>query len=205
MSRWSKIVFLEKLRPDLSVFKRLGKSESGSTAMEFGILAIPFFLIIVATIETFVAFAGEQLLESAVDSMSRKLRTGEITFNMGLPTDLNEAEFNTEFCNEISLMLSCDGIGTADQKLFVDLQTVTNYSSIDASVPKVTSANYSELDTSGFGYNPGGSGTINMLRVYYKWEVTTDVIRPYITNIRPSSGSEYYLMVATTAFQNEGY
>jgi Flp pilus assembly protein TadG len=205
MSRWNKIVFLGKLRPDLSIYKRLGKSESGSTAMEFGILAIPFFMIIVATVETFIAFAGEQLLESAVDTMSRKLRTGEITFNMGLPTDLNEAEFNTEFCNEIKLMLTCDGIGTADQKLYVDLQTVTNYASIDASVPRVSTANFSELDTSGFGYNPGGSGAINMLRVYYKWDVTVDLIRPYITNIRPSSGSEYYLMVATTAFQNEGY
>ena len=198
-------MFLGKLRPDLSVFKRLGKSENGSTAMEFGILAIPFFMIIVATVETFVAFAGGQLLESAVDTMSRKLRTGEITFNRGLATDLNEAEFNVEFCNEISLLLSCDGIGTADQKLFVDLKTVTNYSSIDASVPKVSSANFSELDTSGFGYSPGGSGAINILRVYYKWEVTADFIRPYITNIRPSSGSEYYLMVATTAFQNEEY
>ena len=186
--------------------KRIRKSESGSTALEFGVLAIPFFMIIVATVETLVAFAGEQILVNAVDKMSRQLRTGEITFNMGRTTDLTEAEFRELFCNEINIVLSCSNTISSDQKLFIDLKNVVNYSDIDVGIPKVSSADYAELDTSGFEYSPGGSGSINVLRVYYKWDVTVDLIRPYITNIRPGAeGSEYYLMVATTAFRNEGY
>jgi Flp pilus assembly protein TadG len=186
--------------------KRIKKSESGSTALEFGILAIPFFMIIAATIETLIAFAGEQLLVNAVDKMSRQLRTGQITFNAGQPTDLTEAEFRTQFCNEIKIVLSCSEVISPDQKLYIDLKNVVNYSDIDVGIPKVSAAEYSELDTSGFTYSPGGSGSINVLRVYYKWDVTIDLIRPYITNIRPGTeGSEYYLMVATTAFRNEGY
>ncbi|MEP2945026.1 MAG: TadE/TadG family type IV pilus assembly protein [Lentilitoribacter sp.] len=186
--------------------KRIRKSESGSTALEFGVLAIPFFMIIVATVETLVAFAGEQILVNAVDKMSRQLRTGEITFNMGRTTDLTEAEFRELFCNEINIVLSCSNTISSDQKLFIDLKNVVNYSDIDVGIPKVSSADYAELDTSGFGYAPGGSGSINVLRVYYKWDVTVDLIRPYITNIRPGAeGSEYYLMVSTTAFRNEGY
>lgn len=186
--------------------KRIRKSESGSTALEFGVLAIPFFMIIVATVETLVAFAGEQILVNAVDKMSRQLRTGEITFNMGRTTDLTEAEFRELFCNEIKIVLSCSNTISSDQKLFIDLKNVVNYSDIDVGIPKVSSADYAELDTSGFEYSPGGSGSINVLRVYYKWDVTVDLIRPYITNIRPGAeGSEYYLMVSTTAFRNEGY
>lgn len=186
--------------------KRIRKSESGSTALEFGVLAIPFFMIIVATVETLVAFAGEQILVNAVDKMSRQLRTGEITFNMGRTTDLTEAEFRELFCNEINIVLSCSNTISSDQKLFIDLKNVVNYSDIDVGIPKVSSADYAELDTSGFEYSPGGSGSINVLRVYYKWDVTVDLIRPYITNIRPGAeGSEYYLMVSTTAFRNEGY
>ena len=186
--------------------KRIRKSESGSTALEFGVLAIPFFMIIVATVETLVAFAGEQILVNAVDKMSRQLRTGEITFNMGRTTDLTEAEFRELFCNEINIVLSCSNTISSDQKLFIDLKNVVNYSDIDVGIPKVNSADYAELDTSGFEYSPGGSGSINMLRVYYKWDVTVDLIRPYITNIRPGAeGSEYYLMVSTMAFRNEGY
>lgn len=186
--------------------KRIKKSESGSTVLEFGILAIPFFMIIAATVETLVAFAGEQILVNAVDKMSRQLRTGEITFNMGRSTDLTEVEFREKFCNEINAILSCSTAITSDQKLFIDLKNVVNYSDIDVGIPKVSAAEYSELDTSGFTYSPGGSGSINVLRVYYKWDVTIDLIRPYITNIRPGAeGSEYYLMVSTTAFRNEGY
>lgn len=186
--------------------KRIRKSESGSTALEFGVLAIPFFMIIVATVETLVAFAGEQILVNAVDKMSRQLRTGEITFNMGRTTDLTEAEFRELFCNEINIVLSCSNTISSDQKLFIDLKNVVNYSDIDVGIPKVSSADYAELDTSGFEYSPGGSGSINVLRVYYKWDVTVDLIRPYITNIRPGAeGSEYYLMVSTMAFRNEGY
>ncbi|MEP2980141.1 MAG: TadE/TadG family type IV pilus assembly protein [Lentilitoribacter sp.] len=187
-------------------FKRIRKSESGSTAIEFGVLAIPFFMIIVATVETLVAFAGEQILVNAVDNMSRQLRTGEITFNTGNATDLTETEFRELFCNEINVILTCNAEITADQKLFVDLKDVVNYSDIDVGIPKVSTAEHAELDTSGFEYSPGASGAINVLRVYYKWDVTVDFIRPYITNIKPGTeGSEYYLMVATTAFRNEDY
>lgn len=187
--------------------RKIRKSESGSTAIEFGILAIPFFMIIFATIETLLAFAGNQLLQNAVDTVSRKLRTGEITFNMGRPaTDMNEIEFKAEFCKEISIMLSCDQLPSGGEKLLVDLQTVTNYASIDTDIPTVSNAKFSQLNTAGFGYNPGGSGTINVLRVYYKWGIILDLIRPHITNVRPEDGStSYFLMVATTAFKNEGY
>ena len=184
----------------------LGKSESGGTAIEFGILAIPFFMIIFATIETLVAFAGNQLLQNATDTLSRQLRTGEITFNMNRPTDLTEAQFKTEFCSQISLMLSCDQIAPGDERLLIDLQRVTDYASIDVDIPTVSNTAFAQLDSSGFGFNPGGSATINVLRVYYKWGIILDLIRPYITNVRPENGStSYFLMVATTVFKNEGY
>lgn len=204
---WSEIVALRIFSMRSLSFRKIGKSESGSTAIEFGILAIPFFMIIFATIETMLAFAGNQLLENAVDTMSRKLRTGQITFNMDRPTtDMSEVEFKADFCNEISIMLSCDQISSGDERLLVDLQTVTNYTSIDTDIPTISNASFSQLDASGFSYNPGGSGTINVLRVYYKWGIILDLIRPYITNVRPEDGStSYFLMVATTAFKNEGY
>jgi Flp pilus assembly protein TadG len=71
----------------------------------------------------------------------------------------------------------------------------------------VSTDRYADLNTAAFKYTPGGAGTINMLRAYYRWEIITDLIRPYITTIRPSGSSmpTQYLIVATTAFQNEQY
>jgi Flp pilus assembly protein TadG len=192
------------------ILTRFLRSGGGATAIEFAILAIPFLLIIFAIFETFIAFTGEQLVANATDTMARKVRTGQITFNMGRSTDMTETQFRAAFCNEISLMISCSATEAATpDKLYIDLRQVSTFASIPTNVPlKPTNSGASQdLDTSGFAYSPGGPGTINMLRVYYRWPIITDLVRPYISNIRREgqSSSSEFLIVATTAFQNENY
>ncbi len=70
--------------------RRLLRSSEGATAIEFAILAIPFMMIVFATFETFIAFTGEQLVSNAVDTMARRVRTGQITFGLGRTTDKEE-------------------------------------------------------------------------------------------------------------------
>lgn len=182
---------------------RFKRSENGTAVIEFGALAFPFFLLVFATIEAFIAFAGEQLLENAVDTMSRQLRTGQITFNMGRATDLSESQFRTRFCEEVSLMIKCSA---EDKRLYLDVRSFTNFSGIPTHIPKVSDGDWSDLDPSGFKFQPGGPGTINMVRAYYRWEVMTDLVRPFITNIRPEGKMPTdYMMVATAAFRNEAY
>ena len=79
--------------PSGSALARLAHDESGVSAIEFAILAIPFFLLVFAILETFVAFGAEQLLNYGVDTLGRQLRTGQITFNTGETTDVTEDEF----------------------------------------------------------------------------------------------------------------
>ena len=65
---------------------------------------------------------------------------------------------------------------------------------------------FSDLDPSSFDYKPGGPKSINIVRAYYRWEVMTDLVRPFITNIRKDGEMPRdYLMVATAAFRNENY
>lgn len=46
-----------------------------------------------------------------------------------------------------------------------------------------------------------------MVRAYYRWEVITDLVRPYVTKLRSAGDSmpRDYLMVATATFRNEDY
>ncbi|AYD03366.1 TadE/TadG family type IV pilus assembly protein [Neorhizobium sp. NCHU2750] len=187
-----------------SRLRRLFRSKDGAAAIEFAILAIPYFLIVFAIIETFVAYTAEQLVANAVDTMGRKLRTGNITFsNASATTYMNQAAFRTAFCNEISILIQCSASEIATPtKLFLDVKSYTNFSDMPTTVP-VTSAG--DLDTSSFSYAPGGASTKNMLRAYYKWDIMTDLLRPYISNMRPTSGSNYFLIVETSAFKNEEY
>jgi Flp pilus assembly protein TadG len=191
-----------------SRFRALARSRDGAAAIEFALLAIPYFLVIFAILETFVAFAAEELVSNGVDTMSRRMRTGQITYNLGRTTDMNQAQFRQAFCDEISILVRCSASEVATpSKLYLDVQTFSTFSAIPTTIPKLSTDKYADINTAAFKYAPGGAGTINMVRAYYRWEIITDLVRPYITTIRPSDGSmpSQYLIVATAAFQNEQY
>lgn len=182
------------------MFSRFRRSSDGSAAIEFALLALPFFVLIFATIEAFIAFAGEQLLENAVDTMARQVRTGQAK-------NFDEEEFRTKFCAEISLMISCaEEEDPDDQKLYLDVREFASFAAIPNYIPKQSNEQFSDLDSSDFAYSPGGPESINIVRAYYRWEVMTDLVRPFITNIRKDGEiPRDYLMVATAAFRNENF
>ncbi len=195
-------------RPVLARLRRVARSKDGATAIEFALLAVPYFVIIFAIIETFVAFTAEQLVVNATETLSRKLRTGQITYEMGRGTDMDSTLFRTAFCAEIAIMMRCSASEIATPtKLYLDVETYPTFGDIPTTIPKVSTADYADLDTSGFKFSPGGPSSVNMVRAYYRWKITTDIVRPYITTIRPANGSmpTDFLIVATTAFQNEKY
>lgn len=196
-------------RPRFRLWRKLARSSDGAAAIEFAILAVPYFLIIFAIIETFVAFAAEQLVTNAVNTLGRQLRTGQITYNLNRPTtDMDITKFRKAFCEEVNIMIQCSEAEIATpNKLYIDARTFANFAAIPKTIPRVSTAAFADIDPTSFKFTPGGPSSINMLRAYYRWQVITDLVRPYITTIRPADGSmpSDFLIVATTAFQNENY
>ena len=82
------------------LLRRLLKDRSGTSAIEFALLALPFMMVIFASLETFMAFTAEQLLANATETMARKVRTGEIT------STTTREEFRRAFCTEISVIMT---------------------------------------------------------------------------------------------------
>lgn len=190
------------------LFRRIRTERDGATAVEFALLAMPFMLLVFATFETLIAFAGERLLANAVDTMARKIRTGEITFGQGKSTDVTEVEFRQAFCDEISIFNMCSSSEAATpEKLYIDVRQFGTFAEMPLSVPKVSSDKYADLDTSEFAFSPGGAKSRNMVRAYYRWQIMTDLVRPMVTNIRPPGKliPTDYLIVYTAAFENEDY
>lgn len=195
-------------RPRVRLWRKLARSKDGAAAIEFAILAIPYFMIIFAIIETFVAFAAEQLVTNAVNTLGRQLRTGQITYQLDRDSDMTVVEFRKAFCDEVGIMIQCSETEiSTPSKLYIDARTFANFGAIPKFIPRVSTADFSDIDPTSFKFTPGGPSTVNMLRAYYRWQVITDLIRPYITTIRPADGSmpSDFLIVATTAFQNENY
>ncbi|MFQ6158350.1 TadE/TadG family type IV pilus assembly protein [Sinorhizobium meliloti] len=194
-----------RARSPRGLFRRFIGDRKGATAIEFAILAMPFFIVVFASIETFVAFAGEQLLANATDTLARKIRTGEITTDAGKPGFTTETQFRQAFCEEIAIMMTCSATeATQASKLYLDVRKLpADLSVFPEAVPRIGS----DLDTSGFTVAPGGPNDYTMVRAYYRWTVITDLVRPLVTKLRPAGDSmpRDYLMVSTATFRNENY
>ncbi|WP_340162631.1 TadE/TadG family type IV pilus assembly protein [Neorhizobium sp. SOG26] len=180
------------------VWRRILRSDDGAAAIEFTILAIPYFIIVFAIVETFIAFTGEQLISNAVDTLSRKIRTGQITNTM------KTEQFRQAFCEEISIMIQCDANEVAQpNKLLLDVRSYASFADIPKTLP-INSAG--DIDGASFGFAPGKQNTINMVRAFYKWNIITDILRPMLSTIKPAGDdSGYFLIVETSAFRNEDY
>ncbi|HTO33657.1 MAG TPA: TadE/TadG family type IV pilus assembly protein [Pararhizobium sp.] len=190
------------------LLRRFFKEKSGTSTIEFALLALPFLVVVFASLETFTAFTAEQLLANATETMARKIRTGEITIaDKTSPAYMSEEDFRKAFCGEISIIMTCSATeAKTPSRLFLDVRSFADFSKIPAAIPRKGGAN-GDLDTSSFKFAPGGPTTINIVRAYYRWEVITDLVRPYVTNLRPAGSSmpKDYLMVSTAAFRNENF
>ncbi|HEV7307309.1 TadE/TadG family type IV pilus assembly protein [Ensifer sp.] len=186
------------------ILSRFARNREGTSSIEFAILAVPFFLVVFASLETFAAFYGDQLLANATETMARKIRTGQITFDQKKATYMDQAKFRQAFCDEISVLLRCSATEAAQPSLFyLDVRPVADLSKFPVAIPRKAGSN--DIDVGDFKFAPGGPGSYNVLRAYYRWSVITDLVRPYITNLRTAGASmpSDYLMVATATFRNE--
>lgn len=182
--------------------RKLAHAKGGATAIEFALLAIPFFMVIFAILETFFALIAEQVIQSATEDVARLLQTGQLT------QTITETEFRALFCAEAAVIIRCsDDEINSPSRLYIDLKSYAKFSDIDKNIPTIGHSTGRDLDVSKLEFSPGGSGSINMLRVYYRWPVVTDLIRPYLTNIKREGSNipSDFLIVASEAFVSEGY
>lgn len=175
-----------KRRP--SMFARFCRNNRGTVAIEFALIALPFFLLIFAIIEISLSFTAEQVMSNTVDDLSRKLRTGQLK-----ASDVSGSKLATLICGQLLMPAA----GCPD--LVVDLQTYATFKAVPKTIP-IKADN--DVDASGFKNAPGGAGTINQLRVFYRWPILTDLMKPRIESIK---GKGKTLLFSTATWQNEPY
>jgi Flp pilus assembly protein TadG len=172
----------------LGLVRRFGRSKEGSTAIEFGIMAMPFIALIFAILESCLSFATQQLIANSVDRISRDVRTGRLK-----TANLSGQQLHDLICNKIALMTP-DGC----PDLIVDLN---NYASFAAVPKRVPFTGTGDINTTGFAVKPGGPGTINHMRVFYRWPVMADFMRSKMSNM---PGNKTLLMSSST-WRNEPF
>src|SRR5262245_61374441 len=108
------MMFLERT---VRFLGRFGRAQKGVAAVEFAIIAIPFFLLLYAVIDTGLVFFAQSTLENGVATAARQIKTGQAQ-----TSNMSQTQFRTLICNQIKMLLKCDA------RLGVDVRRFTSFS-----------------------------------------------------------------------------
>ncbi len=166
----------------------------GSTALEFAMLAIPFALLVFAILESCISFAGQEVMANVTDDVARQLRTGQLQQN-----NVTEASIKQLICSRLEIIVAKDCPG-----LFVDLREYPSFADaatagfqISGDQILLTQAGSSKT----FTVAPGLAESINMLRVFYKWPVMTDLLAKQMQSFDDGTTLHF----ASVTWQNEPF
>lgn len=185
-----KPTFLRRLiSPAVSRGHAFARDDRGVTAIEFGILALPFFTIIAAIIETAMVFFAGQVLDSAVEDASRMIKTGRAQ-----AASYTMASFRTLMCGYTFSMFDCS-------KIRIQVKKITNFSSTTTTTSPTTCTPTSCELTLAETWTPGVGREVIQVFAYYRWPLLINL--PYF-NLK-NQPDNYRLMGATRVFRNEPF
>lgn len=175
----------EKFPVKKGILRRLRADNSGATAIEFGIVATPFFALMLALIEVSLVFFGTFTLENAVDQTSRMIRTGQAQ-----EQGFSEAQFKQTVCDKVSVIPDCMAGLKLDVRKFDDFGGINLPDPLDGDGELVNN----------FSFDIGVGGNVVVVRAFYEW----DLIATFPGGLgNMPNGSR--LLVATAAFRNEPF
>lgn len=173
---------LKRVNRRASLLGRFSRARRGAVTVEFAFVSIPFLLLVFAIIELGLVFLVSLTLENAVIDVGRTIRTGEVQ-----TAGRTAATFKTAVCTEMSWLGSA-----CDAALSLDVRTFSGFSASG------TALNAAKPNTP--CWDPGGPGSIVMIRAYYNWPLVTPLLE---TGLQTSNGKR--MLTAATAFSNEPY
>lgn len=159
---------------------------SGVAAIEFAMVALPFFFMIFAVMQLGLLFVIDSVLENATLSAARLIRTGEASTR-----NLTAAQFKTELCSHMSVFSTeCASRAT------VDVRTITQFRNQTLPDPVVNG----QLPANP-PYTNGTTSSLILVRVWYK----QPLIAPTMFQAMSRLSSGETLLSMTTAFRTEPY
>jgi len=173
--------------------RRFARDDKGVTAIEFALLAPPFFVLLFAIIECSLIFFAGQVLESAVDEVGRRVRTGELN------NTLTAQQFRTEMCKETDILFTCNDL-KIDMKVAARFQDLGNPPLPD---PVTNNTNFNQ-----YNFTAPCPEEITMVTVSYEWPIytyfTSDHIYPQSRGSK-NPAFRKILLNAISVFRTEPY
>lgn len=169
-----------------TLMSRFRRSDDGVTAIEFGIVAAPFFAVLLATFETGLIFVTMQVLDLGVLESARLIRTGQVKH-------ISKDAFKTTLCANLPVLIDCT-------KVSIDVRSFTNFAATAAPPPSAIDDD-GNFDDSAFTFVDTPPSTIVVVRVFYIW----NTIFPNFGLGAGALANGDRLLVSTSTFRNEPF
>lgn len=191
-----RILLKRQLRRLLGRSKAFRCDQRAAVAVEFALLALPFFTLVAAILETALVFFAGQVLESAVQDSSRLIRTGQAQQQGYRP-----ARYRQELCNGLYGLFDCES-----DRLLVQVKVLNKFSEVSAAIAAPISAECSTNPaactwTGAETYDFGGTSSIVVVQAYYKWPTIVDL--PWFNLANQAGGDR--LLSGVRVFRNEPF
>jgi Flp pilus assembly protein TadG len=151
--------------------------------VEFAFVAVPFFALMFAIVQTAMIFFFGQVLETATADASRLILTGQVKANT-----ITQSQFHDQVCNRTSGIFDCT-------KLLVDVNVAADFGAAN-----VSQLQESDLKNNASSYNPGAGGDIVIVRTAYPMPMW---VSAWGIGLKDADGN--FVLTATSAFRNEPF
>jgi Flp pilus assembly protein TadG len=179
------------------LLRRWQGEQSGATAIEFGMVALPFVLLLFGILSVCLYFFTTFTLENAVWHAARAIRTGQVQQSQGdyAAATTNEDRkklFKKAMCTRAPSFFDCLG------KAVVIVQSNANFGNITE--PKcATNGVITEEATAAF--DAGNASSVVLVTVCYPWDFGGKLPFIHLGNLKNGA----LLMQASVAFRTEPY
>jgi len=178
----------------LRTSKQFAVCRKGATALEFALVAAPFFALLIALFETALVFFAGRVLDEVTEEASRYILTGQAQ-----QSNMTQAQFDNYICTStntaalVSALFNCS-------KLMVSVENYADFASANVSTPTLT-FNANGTVSNAWTFSPGTPGSIVVLQVMYQWPIVLGPLGFNLSNL--ANGNR--LLVSTAVFKNEPY
>ena len=186
-------------RSFVSTLRRFRDDDTGTTAVEFAIISVPFVTLLLGIMSVCVYFFTVLETENAVWQGSRDLRVGNVQQGTGayasLTGDPLKDAFKQAICNRTRDPSDCFS------KMRVLVQSRTDFGSITQPNCKDGGGNLISNAAANASWNAGGSSSVVVVTGCYTWEFGGKL--PFLSIGNMPDGS--FLVQASYAFRTEPY
>lgn len=180
--------------------QRFRKSREGVTAVEFGLVALPFLLFVLGIMAVGLQFFTINALDNAVETAARKIRTGEAQ-----RAGMTLGEFKELVCDS-----GGHYIGSNCEHVYVHVQSASNWAAIEPTACAAGGSMTPQSNTTAdLADSSGGAEQVVLVTVCYDWRLP--ITFPYLQYMmmRPADGvplnSGGSLIQSAATFRTEPY